>query len=57
MMNTQKLIDTAGELTADDKGLLAMDESNRADCNRAARRGDYSASMEIQAMEPVGGQQ
>jgi len=29
---------------------------HRADCNRAARRGDYSASMEIQAMEPVGGQ-
>ena len=56
-MNTQKLFDTARELTADDKGLLAMDESNRADCNRAARRGDYSASMEIQAMKPVGGQQ
>jgi len=57
MMNNQKLIDMARELTADDKGLLAMDESNRADCNRAARRGVSSASMEIQAMEPVGGQQ
>jgi len=27
-MNTQNLIDTARALVADDKGLLAMDESN-----------------------------
>src|SRR5665213_732015 len=32
-MNTQKLIDTAGALVADDKGLLAMDESNPT-CNK-----------------------
>lgn len=32
-MNTQKLIDTAGILVADDKGLLAMDESNPT-CNK-----------------------
>ncbi len=31
-MNTQRLIDTARELVADDKGLLAMDESNPT-CN------------------------
>ena len=31
-MNTQSLIDTAGKLVADDKGLLAMDESNST-CN------------------------
>jgi len=30
--------------------------AHRADCNRAARRGDYSASMESKPMEPVGGQ-
>ena len=32
-MNAQALIDTAGRLVADDKGLLAMDESNPT-CNR-----------------------
>ena len=32
-MNTQLLIDTASELVADDKGLLAMDESNPT-CNK-----------------------
>jgi len=32
-MNSQKLIDTAKELVADDKGLLAMDESNPT-CNK-----------------------
>jgi len=32
-MNTQRLIDTARALTADDKGLLAMDESNPT-CNK-----------------------
>jgi fructose-bisphosphate aldolase class I len=32
-MNTQKLIDTANALVADDKGLLAMDESNPT-CNK-----------------------
>jgi fructose-bisphosphate aldolase class I len=32
-MNTQELIDTATALLADDKGLLAMDESNPT-CNK-----------------------
>jgi len=32
-MNTQGLIDTAKTLMADDKGLLAMDESNPT-CNK-----------------------
>ena len=32
-MNTQALIDTARALVADDKGLLAMDESNPT-CNK-----------------------
>jgi fructose-bisphosphate aldolase class I len=32
-MNTQSLTDTAGKLVADDKGLLAMDESNPT-CNK-----------------------
>jgi fructose-bisphosphate aldolase class I len=32
-MNAQELIDTAGALVADDKGLLAMDESNPT-CNK-----------------------
>jgi len=32
-MNAQALIDTAKSLVADDKGLLAMDESNPT-CNR-----------------------
>ena len=32
-MNTQELIDTAKTLVADDKGLLAMDESNPT-CNK-----------------------
>jgi fructose-bisphosphate aldolase class I len=32
-MNAQKLIDTAKALVADNKGLLAMDESNPA-CNK-----------------------
>src|SRR5271170_4200123 len=32
-MNTQELIDTARKLVADDKGLLAMDESNST-CNK-----------------------
>ena len=32
-MNTQLLIDTASKLVADDKGLLAMDESNPT-CNK-----------------------
>ena len=76
-MNAQQLIATARRLVANDKGLLAMDESNptcnerfakwravivmcedanvmaaqkalyhRAKCNRAARRGEYNATME-----------
>jgi fructose-bisphosphate aldolase class I len=32
-MNTQELIETAGKMVADDKGLLAMDESNPT-CNK-----------------------
>ena len=36
-MNVQELIDTAGKLVADDKGLLAMDESNPT-CNRRFAR-------------------
>ena len=32
-MNTQSLIDTARKLVADDKGLLAMDESTST-CNK-----------------------
>ena len=32
-MNTQDLVDTANALVADDKGLLAMDESNPT-CNK-----------------------
>jgi len=32
-MNSQRLIDTATALVADDKGLLAMDESNPT-CNK-----------------------
>lgn len=57
-MNMPHLMDTARALVADDKGLLAMDESNptcnqrfaslgiphRAKCNRAARRGEYNAA-------------
>ena len=55
-MSALKLIETAQALVADDKGLLAMDESNptcderfaayRAKCNRAARRGNFPAAME-----------
>jgi fructose-bisphosphate aldolase, class I len=33
VMDVQKLVDTAGELIADDKGLLAMDESITT-CNK-----------------------
>jgi fructose-bisphosphate aldolase, class I len=62
-MNTQELTGTARALVADDKGLLAMDEctstcnkrfaglgiplDHRAECNRAARRGEYHTAMEI----------
>ena len=38
-MNTQKLIDTAKALVADDKGLLAMDESNPTCNQRFAKLG------------------
>jgi fructose-bisphosphate aldolase class I len=37
-MNTQLLIDTASKLVADDKGLLAMDESNPTCNKRFAKR-------------------
>ncbi len=36
-MNAQKLIDAARTLVADDKGLLAMDESNPT-CNKRLHR-------------------
>ncbi len=39
-MNAHKLIDTARELVAGDKGLLAMDESNPTGNKRFARLGD-----------------
>ena len=38
-MNTQELIDTARKMIADDKGLLAMDESNPTCNKRFARLG------------------
>jgi fructose-bisphosphate aldolase, class I len=38
-MNTRQLIDTAKEMVADDKGLLAMDESNPTCNKRFARLG------------------
>ena len=38
-MNSQKLIDTAGALAADDRGLLAMDGSNPTCNKRFARLG------------------
>jgi len=38
-MNTQELVDTASALVADDKGLLAMDESNPTCNKRFARLG------------------
>ena len=38
-MNTQQLIDTARKMVADDKGLLAMDESNPTCNKRFARLG------------------
>jgi len=38
-MNTQELINTAGALVANDKGLLAMDESNPTCNKRFAKQG------------------
>ena len=38
-MNAQKLIETARAMVADDKGLLAMDESNPTCNKRFARLG------------------
>ena len=38
-MNTQELINTARKMVADDKGLLAMDESNPTCNKRFARLG------------------
>jgi fructose-bisphosphate aldolase, class I len=38
-MNSQKLIDTAKALVANDKGLLAMDESNPTSNKRFAKLG------------------
>ena len=44
-MNTQNLIDTANQLVADDKGLLAMDESNPT-CNKRFVKLDSSQTVE-----------
>jgi len=49
-MNTKQLSNTANTLAADDKGLLAMDESN------PARRGGYSKAIESTVVELVGGE-
>ena len=44
-MNTQLLIDTAKKLVADDKGLLAMDESNPT-CNKRFAKLDIPQTVE-----------
>jgi fructose-bisphosphate aldolase class I len=44
-MNTQNLIDTASKLVADDKGLLAMDESNPT-CNKRFAKLDIPQTVE-----------
>jgi fructose-bisphosphate aldolase class I len=44
-MNTQLLIDTANKLVADDKGLLAMDESNPT-CNKRFAKLDIPQTVE-----------
>jgi len=44
-MNAQKLIDTAEALVADDKGLLAMDESNPT-CNQRLAKLDIPQTVE-----------
>jgi len=44
-MNAQKLIDTAKALVADDKGLLAMDESNPT-CNKRFAKLDIPQTIE-----------
>ena len=43
-MNAQELIDTANALVADEKGLLAMDESNPTCNKRFARLGIWSGN-------------
>ena len=44
-MNTQMLTDTAKALVADDKGLLAMDESNPT-CNKRFAKLDIPQTVE-----------
>ncbi len=44
-MNAQLLIDTANKLVADDKGLLAMDESNPT-CNKRFAKLDIPQTVE-----------
>jgi len=44
-MNTQLLIDTANKLVADDKGLLAMDESNST-CNKRFAKLDIPQTVD-----------
>jgi fructose-bisphosphate aldolase class I len=44
-MNTQNLIDTASKLVADDKGLLAMDESNPT-CNKRFAKLDIPQTVD-----------
>ena len=44
-LNTQRLIDTANKLVADDKGLLAMDESNPT-CNERFAKLDIPQTVE-----------
>ena len=45
-MNTQLLIDTASKLVADDKGLLAMDESNPT-CNKRFAKLNIPQTVEV----------
>lgn len=46
-MKLQELNKTAMKLVADDKGILAMDESFSTCKNRAARRGEYTELIKI----------
>ena len=50
-MNAQRLIDTAKALVADDKGLLAMDESNPT-CNQRFAKLGIPQTEEIAARVP-----
>ena len=50
-MNAKKIIDTARTLFTDDKGLLAMDESNPT-CNGGAKMG---GGLVARVVAPFGG--